>query len=209
MNQFNFNTTSPKTFNSPPWVEGIIRQVSQLLSYQYTITIHRSKLCSFFDDFLYFMRTFEPDVNGDQNKAHQASNSFTDVLNKTMQIVYACSASSWTSTALKWAPSSVLTSILQLRKQANQCTIDFGCKNTSYFLKSDEELKAQDLIDIIALKCSLMDYQMSILNQPQTPKTKKMFEILDQKINSFGHIEGLDLDYRKYHHFYQKNMKIV
>ncbi|KAH0794504.1 TKL family protein kinase [Histomonas meleagridis] len=138
------------------------------------------------------MRTFEPDASVNENTLREANQSFADVLNETMKIVYSCSKVQWLTTAITWDHTSVLKSVIQIRSQANKCSISFGCKNKNYFIISQSDLNDQDKIDIIALKSALMDYQSSISMQPQTPKLANSIQVLEQKIQAIGHLEGLD-----------------
>jgi hypothetical protein len=60
------------------------------------------------------------------------------------------------------------------------------------FLISDSDLSAQDAVDILQLKGSLLDSETNLKSQPQNGKTSQMLKLIEIRTKSIGPIEGLD-----------------
>ncbi|KAH0791202.1 TKL family protein kinase [Histomonas meleagridis] len=182
---------SPPT-QSPQWVLNILSRISNLLSNQASITIHRSKLFSLFDDFRSLSRNFFPNTLLDSSILGPACHLFVETLEKARQLVYNCSASHWSQSAIMWHTNYACTSIRRIREDTNECLISLQCQNAPNFIKSDEELKAQNNVDLLRLKGTLMNYLTRVDEQEnKTPKMEQIEQLIKERIRSIGPIEGL------------------
>ena len=187
------SSTNPASSQHPQWVNSIFMIVSQLLSLQPTIATHRSKLYSLFDDFRSFVKSFDPDLAVDSFLVKKNCDRFLDVVNRTRQIVYACSSSHWTTAAVSWSHTSVFEYIKRIRADLFTIVHQFGCNATNDFSVSEDELKAQDNVDIRQLKGSLMDYLTTLKEEKvQNQQVQMVQSMINERIKSIGPIDGVE-----------------
>ena len=185
------NSKPESSISKPTWVNSIFYIVTQLLGLQPTIATHRSKLYSLFDDLRSFMKTFDPDYSLYPNTIQQICNNFQDSVNKIHHLVYACSSSHWTTSAVSWSHSSVYSMVQRVRADLSSCVSQFGCRSTIEFILAESELKAQDDVDILQLKSCLMDYQATLKDKQQTPQVQQVMNLISDRLRSIGPIDGV------------------
>ncbi|EAY07179.1 TKL family protein kinase [Trichomonas vaginalis G3] len=175
----------------PQWVEHIESIIQQLLSVQGTIIVHRSKLFALMDDFRALHKNFDPDIHAPQEKLKQASSELVEAINKTNQLAYYSSTAHWSQPAITWPSSYMRDNIRRIREDVHESLIIFGCRNCPNFLISEEQLNAQNDVDILQLKGSLMEYLAQVQGQPQTPQMQGVISLINERLRSIGPLEGI------------------
>jgi serine/threonine protein kinase len=105
-------------------------------------------------------------------------------------MVYHCSASHWIMAALTWPHGQCRESIAQIRSLFAKSVALFGIGSVD-FDQPETSLAAQDAVDILQLKGSLMESATNLQNQVQTPQVAQMLHLIDTRIRSIGPISGL------------------
>ncbi|OHS99669.1 TKL family protein kinase [Tritrichomonas foetus] len=186
------NNSQEESNNPPPqWVNVILSYLDNLLSLQPSIVIHRSKLFALYDSFRKLRRNFKPNVTLNIILLKANCCNLIEAINKTRQIVYSCSASHWGQSALTWPTSTVKDSVRRLREDIKDCLITFQCIDPPDFSISDTDLTAQDSVDKLQLKGSLLEYLNRISEQPQTPQIVQLTEMIAQRVSSIGPVDGI------------------
>lgn len=175
----------------PPWALNLFNQIAALFVGQTALAIHRSKICALFDDLRSFMRTFDPDPNLDQATIQSACAEFVDTLGKIKSIAYASSNQKWTTAICRWKHNTVYDAIRTYRETLSRIVHQFGCHNATEFMISDADLNAQNDSDILQLKGAMMDYQANLLPKANNPQVAQVIQIIDNRIQSIGPIEGI------------------
>ena len=175
----------------PQWITVTLSFFTKLLALQPSIAIHRSKLFSLYDSFRALQKNFQPDLS--LNNLILKANCFSliEAVNKTRQIVYSCSASHWGQSAITWPACTVKDSVRRLRMDINDCLKSFRCKDPPNFIISEEELEAQDKVDILQLKGSLIEYLNRISEQQKTNQIIQITEMIKERLKSIGPVDGL------------------
>lgn len=177
---------------TPQWVVVILSYIKNLISLQPSIAIHRSKLFALYDSFRQLERNFHPDMTLPISALKANCCSLIDSINKARQIVYSCSASHWGQSAITWPASTIKDSVHRLREDINECISLFNCREPRpNFLITDSQLEAQDSVDKLQLKGSLLEYLNRISQQPPTPQIGQITELIKERLNSIGPIEGI------------------
>lgn len=177
--------------HQPQWVIAASNYIMSLLTLQPSITIHRSKLFALFGDFRNLAHSFDPDTSLDQMVLKQACAELIETINKCRQVVYSCSASHWSQSAITWPTTTVKDSVRRIREEVSECLNTFHCVNVPNFIVSDDELNAQNSVDVLQLKGSLLDYLNHLSDQPPTPTTQQISELIKQRIRSIGPVDGI------------------
>ncbi|KAK8842885.1 hypothetical protein M9Y10_025751 [Tritrichomonas musculus] len=178
---------------TPQWVNVIHSYITNLISLQLSIAIHRSKLFSLYDCFRDLQKNFKPDLTLEIPTLKATCCNLIDCINKARQIVYSCSASHWGQSAITWPASTIKDSVRRLREDINECIVQFNCRKPApNFLISDKELEAQDKVDQLQLKGSLLEYLNRISEQGQkTPQMEQIVQLIKQRLDSIGPVEGI------------------
>ena len=175
----------------PQWVTYVLQAIHSLLITQSSVTVHRSKLFSLFDDFRTLEKTFDPDLSLPQETLKTQCSLIIDAINRTKQMVYYSSAAHWSQPAVTWQSGTMRDTIRRIREDVHESLINFRCKNTPTFLVNDDELNAQNDVDMLQLKGSLLDYLAHIQGQVQTPQIQNVVALINERIRSIGPLEGL------------------
>ena len=175
----------------PQWVNYVLQAIHSLLQTQSTITVHRSKLFSLFDDFRTLEKTFDPDLSLPQETLKTQCSLIIDAINRTKQMVYYTSAAHWSQPAVTWQSGTMRDTIRRIREDVHESLMNFRCKNTPTFLVNDDELNAQNDVDMLQLKGSLLDYLSHIQGQVQTPQIQNVVALINERVRSIGPLEGL------------------
>ena len=183
--QVNYSTPRPQ------WVDYILAAIHQLLQVQSSVTVHRSKLFALFDDFRQLAKSFDPDISLPHETLRTTCSALIDAINRTKQMAYYSSAAHWSQPAINWQSGAMRDSIHRIREDVHECLSTFHCRTSPLFLISDEQLKAQNDVDMLQLKGSLMDYLAHIQGQPQSPQMQNVVALINERINSIGPLEGL------------------
>ncbi|OHS97147.1 TKL family protein kinase [Tritrichomonas foetus] len=190
--EITISNLSPRGTGPPPqWITVTLSYITNLLALQPSIAIHRSKLFALYDSFRALLRNFNPDLTLPIAILKANCCTLIDSINKTRQIVYSCSASHWGQSAITWPTCTVKDSVRRLREDINDCLIAFKCVNSPNFIISAKELDAQDSVDSLQLKGSLLEYLNRISEQPQTPQIVQISELIAKHLNSIGPVDGI------------------
>lgn len=187
----NFSPSQQQAQAKPGWVDSMFNFITQLLALQPTITVHRSKLCSLFDDLRSLMKSFNPSPNIDHQTLQKTCATFVEMMGKTRQLVYACSSTHWTQSSIQWPHQTVLESVLRIRETLSKCIVRFGAIDATQFILPEADITAQNNVDILQLKGSLIDYQTSLKEQAQTPQVQQVVQMINERLNSIGPLEGI------------------
>lgn len=137
------------------------------------------------------MRTFNPNLGLSQSVIQSTCSEFSEAVKKTSQLVFSCSNAHWTTTAVNWPHATCKDSIIRIRADVSRCVAQFGCKTATEFILTNDAITAQDDVDILQLKGSLMDYQTNLRTQMMTPQVQHVVKLIDDRIRSIGHLDGL------------------
>lgn len=189
---FNVEPDEPAHETEPelPWVAELRTTVSELLKLQPTITVHRSKLFSLFDDLRALMKDFKPNPTEGTDLSAMCRN-FIDAMNKARQVVYYCSATHWSQPAISWSSGTMRDSIKRIREDVAEVLAAFNITPPTPFVLPDDQYAAENKVDLLQLKGSLMEYHNHLENQPQTPQIQQVMSLITDRLRSIGPIEGL------------------
>ena len=182
--------SSPKKEEELPWITEIKSSIKEVIKLQPTITVHRSKLFSLFDDLRALLKDFDPHPHEGVDLAGQCR-IFIEALNRARQVCYYCSATHWSQPAISWSSGTMRDSVKRIREDIQECITNFGCTKTPNFSLSDEQLNAQNKVDLLQLKGSLMEYHTHLSNQTQTPQITNVMSLINERLRSIGPIEGI------------------
>jgi len=173
----------------PEWTSILIKEIRNLLRLQTSISVHRSKLFSLFDLFRLIGKALES-LDVDNNRDYsQACRNFLDTINRSKQLVYYCSAAHWSQTAISWPSSTVKDSVKRIREDICECLKEIGFQKC--FSGDENQLQAENQVDLLQLKGSLMDYMNHLMEQSQTHQLQQVITLINERINSIGHVEGI------------------
>lgn len=182
-----------RSYNDVKWVAAILEHVHGLLSTQTSIAIHRSKLFALFDDFRNLSKSFDPNVNLKIPILKENCFAMIDIIEKLKKMVYCCSVSHWSQMAISFPSNSVYDSVKRIREDISDCITKFECKNTKKFIIPDDELNAQNKVDLYQIKGSLIEYLTRINDmENKTQQVIKIEHLIKERIRSIGPIEGLN-----------------
>lgn len=176
----------------PQWVLAALDYIRNLLNLQPSISIHRSKLFALFDVFRELLKNFHPDLSLPQTVLKQACALLIETINKTRQVVYSCSAAHWSQSAVTWPSAAVRDAVKRIREDINECLVSFGCQGAPDFSITEEQLEAQNKVDDLQLKGSLLDYLNRLNEQPMTQQLQQLCEMITQRLSSIGPVDGID-----------------
>lgn len=187
-----FESPRPPISVAPTWIQSAKDYIGSLLLHQPSIIIHRSKLFSLFDSFRSLQKDFYPRTDLSNEILKQACSDLIECVNKTRQVVYSCSTAHWSQCAISWPSGTVKESVRRLRDDMQQCIQLFQCSNPPNFLITSEELDAQNQVDLLQLKGSLLEYMAHVNELPQTPQLNRAIALINKRIASIGPIPGLN-----------------
>jgi serine/threonine protein kinase len=144
-----------------------------------------------FDVFRALLKGFHPDISLPQAILKQTCALLIDTINKARQVVYCCSAAHWSQSAITWPFAAVRDSVRRIREDINECLTSFACTDAPDFSISDDELNAQNAVDAMQLKGSLLDYLNRVHDQLPTPQTEQVVELIKKRLGSIGPVEGI------------------
>ena len=173
-----------------PWITEMKVAIRECLKLQPTITVHRSKLFSLFDDLRSLLKEFKPHPVEGIDLSSQCR-TFLDALNKARQVAYYCSATHWSQPAISWSSDTMRESIKRIREDIQESIQNFGLTNVPNFALPDDQFNAQNKVDLLQLKGSLMEYHNHLLSQPQTTQIANVISLINERLKSIGPIEGL------------------
>jgi hypothetical protein len=174
----------------PEWQLQMGQIAQNIISLQPTVVIHRSKLFAVFDDLRLFLRSFPPDLPVDASALQKACFHFNSACSELNRMVYHCSASHWIMAALTWPHGQGRESVAQIRAHFAKSVALFGTSSVD-FDPPEASLAAQDAVDILQLKGSLMDSATNLQNQIPTAQVTQMLRLIDTRLRSIGPISGL------------------
>jgi len=174
----------------PQWVENIIRYINQMLSQQKLITVHRSKLFALMDDYRTLVSTFSPDFNLRSDVVQRNVTILYQAVSQSIQLIKMCSAAEWSQAAMNNKTNFIRDMVRKIRYNVHESLIGLNCRTIPQFLISEEQLNAQNNVDLIQLKGSLVEYIANTHFQEQTPEMQHISQIVNERLKSIGPVDG-------------------